>query len=80
MDRIKETANLVISLNRFKRGELADFEFIKLVCSYFDVIKNEELKQNDFKFLKYIANSSGIPHFYNVLSQFDQHPNCMSSS
>lgn len=74
MDRIKETANIIISLNKYKRGELADSEFIKLVCTYFDIIKNEKLEQNDFKFLKYIANSSGIPHFYNVLKQFNQHP------
>mgnify|MGYP000966777256 CR=1 FL=1 len=74
MDRIKETSNLIVALNKYKRGELIDFEFIKIVCSYFDIIKNERLTQNDCKFLKYIANSSGIPHFYNILKQFGQNP------
>jgi hypothetical protein len=74
MDRIKETFDIIIALNKYKRGELIDFEFIKIVCSYFDIIKNENLTQNDCKFLKYIANSSGIPHFYNILKQFNQNP------
>ncbi|MBN1969548.1 MAG: DEAD/DEAH box helicase family protein [Candidatus Delongbacteria bacterium] len=75
MDRIKETADLIIELNHYKKGELKDFKFISSVCSYFDLIKNEALTQNDFKFLKFIANSSGIPHFYNILEQFNQKPN-----
>jgi hypothetical protein len=75
MDRIKETADLIIELNHFKKGELKDSKFISSVCSYFDLIKNETLTQNDFKFLKFIANSSGIPHFYNILEQFNQKPN-----
>ena len=74
MDRIKETSAIIVALNKYKRGELIDFEFIKIVCSYFDIIKNENLTQNDCKFLKYIANSSGIPHFYNILKQFNQNP------
>lgn len=75
MDRIKETSDLIIKLNHFKKGELKDYEFINSVCLYFDLIKNESLTQNDFKFLKFIANSAGIPHFYNILKQFDQKPN-----
>lgn len=75
MDRIKETADLIIELNQFKKGKLKDFKFISSVCSYFDIIKDEILSQNDFKFLKYIANSSGIPHFYNILEKFNQKPN-----
>ncbi len=78
MDRIKETTNLIIALNLFKKGKLIDFKFISLVCSYFDLIKNEVLTQNDFKFLRYIANISGIPHFYNILDKFDQKPNINS--
>lgn len=74
MDRIKETADIIINLNKYKKGELLDFEFIKIVCEYFDAIKNEKLLHNDFRFLKYIANSSGIPHFYNILKRFDQQP------
>lgn len=74
MDRIKETTDLIIKLNQYKKGELEDFNFIKSVCSYFDLIKNEVLSESDFKFLRYIANNSGIPHFYYILEQFNQKP------
>lgn len=74
MDRIKETAALIVNFNRYRKGELEDFNFIKYVCSYFDNIKNESLKESDFKFLRYIANNSGIPHFYNILERFNQKP------
>ena len=72
MDRIKETADLIVDFNRYRKGQLEDFNFIKSVCSYFDNIKNESLKESDFKFLIYIANNSGIPHFYHLLKEFNQ--------
>lgn len=75
MDRIEETANIIIDLNKYKRGQLKDFELIKSVCSYFDLIKNDNLNATDFKFLKYISNNTGIPHFYDILGQFAQKPN-----
>ena len=74
MDRIKETADLIVDFNRYKKGQLEDFNFIKSVCSYFDNIKNENLKESDFKFLRYIANNSGIPHFYDILERFNHKP------
>ena len=67
MDRIKETANLVKSLNHVRSGDLPDYEFIKLVCAYFDLIKSDELQSADFQFLKFISNASGIPHYYDLL-------------
>lgn len=74
MARIEETAALIVDFNRYRKGQLEDFEFIKSVCSYFDIIKNESLKESDFKFLRYIANNSGIPHFYDMLKEFKQKP------
>ncbi|MEG3754209.1 helicase-related protein [Psychromonas arctica] len=67
MDRIKETANLVKSLNHVRSGNLPDYEFIKLVCAYFDLIKSDDLQSADFQFLKFISNASGIPHYYDLL-------------
>ena len=75
MDRIKETANVIVRLNQYKKNKLRDFDFIKIVCSYFDVIKRDRLTEKDFKFLKYLADSSGVPHFYNTLNRFGQNPN-----
>lgn len=74
MDRIKETADLIVELNKFKKGELDDYLFIKNVCGYFDNIKTEQISKNDYRFLKFIATSSGIPHFYYILRQFEQTP------
>lgn len=75
MDRIQETANILVELNRFKKGQIQDFELIKSVCSFFDLIKNDKLYNCDYKFLRYVANCSGIPHFYDILSHFGQNPN-----
>lgn len=71
MDRIKETAHLIIAVNRYRRGEIPDHWLIQLACSYFDRIKNEQITQADLRFLKYIANVIGIPHFFDILARFD---------
>lgn len=69
MDRIREASNLVKELNAFKRGEIDDYVFIKIVCSYFDKIKDlKYLSPSDLKFLKFISNIVGIPHYYDLLS------------
>ena len=43
---------------------------VSSVCQYFDSIKREHLTQADLKFLQYIARTSGIPHFYDMLSNY----------
>ena len=70
MDRVKKTANLIIDINKYRRQQLKDFELIKAVCTYFDTIKSEKLSQADLRFLRYVANLTGIPHFYDVLEKF----------
>ena len=67
MDRIKETTALVKSLSDLRKHELHEYEFIKQVCAYFDLIKSVPLSSADFQFLKYISNASGIPHYYDLL-------------
>lgn len=74
MDRIKEAANVIVDINRFKKGELQEHELVSSVCNHFDVIKNEKLSNADFKFLKYISNLTGIPHFYDILAKFENEP------
>ncbi|MEK3812986.1 helicase-related protein [Bacillus sp. FSL R7-0685] len=71
MDRTKEAANIIYNLNLYKKGQIKDYKFINIVCNYFDQIKDVNLTESDFKFLRYIANISGIPHFYNLLKQFN---------
>ncbi len=43
---------------------------VSCVCQYFDSIKNTNLTQADLKFLQYIARTSGIPQFYDMLSNY----------
>jgi hypothetical protein len=72
MDRIKEAANIITQINKYRDGSVRDFELINLICSYFDNIKQNELSISDLKFLKYISNVVGIPHYYDLLSRFKQ--------
>jgi hypothetical protein len=70
MDRIKETSDLIVDINRYRRQQLRDYELIKSVCTFFDRIKDETISQADLRFLRYVANVIGIPHFYDVLANF----------
>lgn len=70
MDRVKETANAVISLNRFQNKEINSSEFITVICKYFDLIKNLKISEADKKFLIYVANKVGIPHYFDMLKIF----------
>ena len=72
MDRIKETTNVIKQINRFKAKEISDDILIKSVCDYFNEIKNDSLTQSDLKFLKYISNVTGIPHYFDLLKSFNQ--------
>ena len=73
MDRIEETSNVLKQINKFNSKEISDDILIKSVCDYFNEIKNDSLNQSDLKFLKYISNIAGIPHYFDILkSQFNQ--------
>jgi late competence protein required for DNA uptake (superfamily II DNA/RNA helicase) len=72
MDKIEEAASVIVSLNNYRDGQIKDYDLIKSVCSYFDKIKDEEITEHDKKFLKYISNTVGIPHFYDLLGKFNQ--------
>ena len=73
MDRIEETTNVLRQINKFNSKEISDDILIKSVCDYFNEIKNDTLNQSDLKFLKYISNLAGIPHYFDILNrQFNQ--------
>ncbi|MFT6778854.1 MAG: hypothetical protein ACJAV1_002797 [Paraglaciecola sp.] len=67
MDKFKEAAFIIKELNNFKNDITDAPYFITKVCAYFDKIKNEDLTKSDLKFLKYISNAAGIPHYYDLL-------------
>ena len=68
MDRRKETCSIVKAVNEYKNKQIKDYELIKKVCNYFDLIKNENLTQADLCFLKYLSNVCGIPHYFDLLN------------
>lgn len=70
MDRIKETADIIIKINKYRKGTIPQHEIIKEVCNYFDSIKNDELTSADKQFLFNIANQIGIPHYFDTLEKF----------
>lgn len=67
MDRIQEASTVVKSLNQYFNKELENYELITIICNYFDKVKDIELSPSDLKFLKYISNIAGIPHYYDLL-------------
>lgn len=76
MDRIEEASSLIIELNLFFSKEITDYDFVKKVCDYFDKVKGLDLTSSDLKFLKYISNIAGVPHYYDLLvSKFSQADN-----
>jgi hypothetical protein len=70
MDRLEEATNVVIEVNRYRNHEIQDYELIKSICAYFDLIKGEDLSDGDLRFLKYLSNTIGIPHFFDLLDKF----------
>ncbi|MBK8296861.1 MAG: helicase [Saprospiraceae bacterium] len=72
MDKIKEATSVIIGINQYRNGEIKDYDLIKTVCTYFDKIKGEEITESDRRFLKFISNIIGIPHFFDLLDKFNQ--------
>lgn len=72
MDRIKASTNIVLGINQLKDGEKNMPALIQEVCSFFDAIKGDEISVTDLKFLRYISNRIGIPHYYFMLDNFQR--------
>lgn len=68
MYRREETINIIREFYKFEKNEKNENEFIKDVCNYFDVVKNDDLKEQDYKFLKFLSSRIGIPHYYDLLT------------
>ena len=70
MDRIGETSFIITQLNKYSNHEISDYDFIRSVCRYYDQIKNCELNEYDYYFLKYVSDKSGIPLYFDMLNKF----------
>ena len=69
-----EPIDIIRILNNLGENPTLDqeSELVSIVCKYFDCIKQEYLTQADLKFLQYIARTSGIPQFYEMLAKHQQ--------
>lgn len=70
MDIVRRTANIIkLIYDKRNRGNISA-ELVKQVCEYFDARKNENLKEGDLRFLRYIASEAGVPQYYGMLDNF----------
>ena len=69
MDRREEASIVVKKINEYQDNKIEDAELIKAVCHYFDKLKNQSITQAELKFMKYISNVIGIPHYYDILNK-----------
>jgi late competence protein required for DNA uptake (superfamily II DNA/RNA helicase) len=70
MDNVKRAANIIKLIYAKRNGENVNAELVKQVCDYYDVRKNEDLKEGDLRFLRYIASEAGVPQYYDMLDNF----------
>lgn len=75
MYNIEETSFIIKYINEFRNGAITEAQLTTKICDYFDLIKDTELTPSDMKFLKYISNIVGIPHYYDLLIQKFQQNN-----
>lgn len=77
MDRIERTVDVARALNEYNVGAITDYNLVTKVCSYFDYMKNKELSQADRLFLLFLANKTGIPHYFDMLANTQSGPSLL---
>lgn len=70
MDKRQKTIDVVKTLHDHQEGKVDTPELIKVVCNYYDYVKDKELFEGDLQFLSKIANIAGIPHYFDNLNDF----------
>ncbi|WP_316839279.1 helicase-related protein [Pedobacter gandavensis] len=75
MDRQQRTLDVVNALNSYNNGDIANYVLLNKVCNYFDFIKDEDLDEADKRFLIYLSNKAGVPHYYDILHKFNKNNN-----
>lgn len=72
MDINRETVEIIKKYYKYKDKEITKVEFIKLVCNYFDNIKDDKNVNNYINILIMLANSIGIPQYVTMLNNFQE--------
>lgn len=52
MDKRQQTIDVIKATYAYQNKEIDDASLIKIVCKYYDFIKQENLSQADLQFLK----------------------------
>lgn len=68
MDRLARTADMIKAYYEYKQTSDAA-TFVKKVCGFFDLIKNEPITESDMNFLLFLANKAGMPQYYDLLKE-----------
>ena len=69
MDKYERVTEVVNAINQHQTGEIEMQVLLRKVCEYFDYVKDTDIYPNDLKFLKYISNYVGVPHYYDMLER-----------
>lgn len=72
MDRRQKTIDVVKAIHNYQDGIIDTPKMIRVVCDYYDFIKDAQLTEGDLQFLKRIANIVGIPHYFDHLNNFQE--------
>ena len=72
MDITEETVKIIKEYYKYKENKIDKVEFIKLVCNYFDNIKDDKNVNNYIDILIMLANSIGIPQYVTMLNNFQE--------
>ena len=67
MDRQSRASDIIKAYNNFKITKDAP-SFIKEVCLYFDMAKNNLLEEKDLQLLLFLANKVGVPQYFDMLN------------
>lgn len=68
MDRQSRTIDIIKAYNNFKKNKNEPV-FIKQVCLYFDMAKNDLLEEKDLQLLLFLANKVGVPQYFDMLQE-----------
>ena len=66
MDRQSRAIDIIKAYNEFKHSKDEPM-FIKKVCLYFDMIKDNLLNEQDLQLLLFLANKVGVPQYFDML-------------
>lgn len=72
MDIGEKTVEIIKKYYKYKDNEIDKADFIKLVCNYFDNIKEDKNVNKYVDILMMLANSVGIPQYFTMLNNFQE--------